>query len=167
MIPISKFHFVSIKVDEQHHGQRLNDIRQRRHGMFDNVLFQARGDLAGNDLVLVNIQHDALHNPINVPLRPWDELIANMVMETLEKVLNSHENLRSDDSFDITVGSIDLPKGGARRRITRLEGEGNSIEKKKSIVILVNNDQLCMTRAISVSWAKLNRCSVTEWKDIA
>ena len=135
--------------------------------MFDNVLYQARGDLAGNDLGRVVIQHDALHNPIVVPLRPWDELNANTVMETIEKVLNSHEDLPIDDSFDITVGLIDLPKGGARRQITRLEGEGNSIEKKKSIVTIVNNDQLCMARAISVSWAKLNSCSAAEWKDIA
>ena len=32
---------------------------------------------------------------------------------------------------------------------------------------IVNNDQLCMARAISVNWAKLNRCSAAEWKDIA
>ena len=32
---------------------------------------------------------------------------------------------------------------------------------------IVNNDQLCMARAISVSWAKLKRCSAAEWKDIA
>ena len=97
-------------MDEQHYGQRLNDIRQICHGMLDNVLFQARGDLAGNDLGLVVIQHDALHNPIIVPLRTWDKLIANMVMETIEKVLNSPENLQIDDSLDITVGSIDLER---------------------------------------------------------
>ena len=81
--------------------------------MFDDVLDQARGDLAGNDLGRVVIQHDTLNNPIVVPLRPWDDLNANTVMETIEKVLNSHENLSIDDSFDITVGSIELPKGGA------------------------------------------------------
>ena len=26
---------------------------------------------------------------------------------------------------------------------------------------------MCMERAISVNWAKLNRCSAAEWKDIA
>ena len=135
--------------------------------MFDDVLDQARCDLAGNDLGRVVIQHDALNNPIVVPLRPWDDLNANTVMETIEKVLNSHENLSIDDSFDITVGSIELPKGGARCRITRLEGEDNSLERKRSIVTIVNNDKLCMARAISVSWAKLNRCSAAEWKDIA
>ena len=99
--------------------------------MFYNVLYQARGDLAGNDLGQVVIQYDALHNPIVVPLQPWDELNANTGMDTIEKVLNSHESLSIDDSFNITVGSIDLPNGGARCQITRLEGEGNSIEKKK------------------------------------
>ena len=134
-------------MDEQHHGQRLNDIRQGLH----NILDQARGDLAENDLGCVVIQHDALNNPIVIPLLPWDKLNANMVMETIEKVLNSHENLSINDSFDITMGSIKLPKGGARCRITRLEGEGNSLERKKSIVTIVNNDQLCMARAISAS----------------
>ena len=135
--------------------------------MFDDVLDQARGDLAGNDLGRVVIQHDALNNPIVVPLRPWDDLNANTLMETIEKVLNSHENLSIDDSFDITVGSIELPKGGARCRIKRLEGTDNSLERKRSIVTKVNNDQLCMARAISVSWANLKRCSAAEWKDIA
>ena len=135
--------------------------------MFDDVLDQARGDLAGNNLGRVVIQHDALSNPIVVLLRPLDDLNANTVMETIEKILNSHENLSIDDSFDITVGSIELPKGGARCRTTRLDGEGNSLERKKSIVTILNNDQLCMARSISVSWAKLNRCSAAEWKDIA
>ena len=98
---------------------------------YNGRLYQARGDLAGNDSGQVFIQHEALHNPIIVPLRSWDELNANTVMETIEKVLNSRKNLSIDDSVDITVGSIDLPKDGARRRITTLEREGNSIEKKK------------------------------------
>ena len=64
------------------------------------------------------------------------------------------------------MGSIELPKGGARCRIRRLEGTDNSLERKTLIVTIVNNDQLCMARAISVSWAKF-RCSVAEWKDVA
>ena len=52
--------------------------------MFDDVLDQARGDLAEINLGWVVIQHDALNNPIVVPLRPWDKLNANTVMETIE-----------------------------------------------------------------------------------
>ena len=38
-----------IKVDEYHHGERLEDIRDGLHQMFDHVLNEARGDLVGND----------------------------------------------------------------------------------------------------------------------
>ncbi len=39
-----------VKISEQHEGQRLNDIVDDLHRMFDDILDQARGDLAGNDL---------------------------------------------------------------------------------------------------------------------
>ena len=155
-----------VKVHEQHNGERLQDIRDGLHQMFEDVLHEARGDLAGNDLGRIVIQHDGLHDPIVVPLQPWDQLNADVVMETIEKVLNSNQNLAVDESFDIAVGTVDLPKGGARRRITKLKGKKNSIDLKKSIVTIRNDDQLCMARAIGVSWTKLKRCTPEEWKDI-
>ncbi len=121
-----------IKIDEQYQGQRLIDIQRGLHDMFDDVLDQARGDLAGNDLGRVVIHHGGLQDPIVVPLQPLDNLEADTVMGTIEKVLNSKQNLSVDDSFEISVGSIDLPKGsgGPRRRITKLHVENNSLYRK-------------------------------------
>ena len=60
-----------------------------------------------------------------------------------------------------------LPKGRAKRKpITSLEGDKNSIQIKKSIVTIDNDDQLCMARAIGVGWTKLNRCTKEEWDDL-
>jgi hypothetical protein len=89
-------------------------------------------------------------------------------METIEKVLNSQQELGIDDSFEIAIGSIDLPKGGGgpRRRITKLKGEKNSLKLKTSIVTIENSDQICMARAIGVAWAKLRRCADDEWREI-
>ena len=39
-------------------------------------------------------------------------------------------------------------------------------DKKKSIVTIDNDDQLCMARAIGVGWAKLIRCTKKEWDDL-
>ena len=135
LIPAYKFNVVSFKVDEQHYGQRLCDIRQGLHDLFDNVLDQARGDLAGNDLGLAVLQHDALNNPIVVPLRPWDELNAYMEMETIEMVVNSHESLSIDDSFNMTVSPLIF------QRVERDFGSQNSngkssCEMKRSNVTL-------------------------------
>ena len=40
------------------------------------------------------------------------------------------------------------------------------MQLKTSIVTIENDDQLCMARAIGVSWAKLKRCSKEEWSEI-
>ncbi len=156
-----------VKVDEQHSGEKLKDIIGGLHRMFDDILDQARGDLAGNDLGRVVIHHEGLQDPIIVPLQPWDNLDADAVMGTIEKVLNSKQDLPVNESFEITIGSIDLPKGsGRRRQITRLTGKDNSLYLKKSIVTIENDDNLCMARAIGVAWAKLHRCTQDEWKTI-
>ena len=84
-------------------------------------------------------------------------------MSCIEKVLNSHQELEVNDSFQITVGTIDLPKGGRRRHITRINGAKNSIQIKRSLVTIENDDQLCMARAIGVGLAKLNACAKEEW----
>ncbi|MET0103906.1 MAG: DNA polymerase, partial [Sedimenticola sp.] len=155
-----------VKVDEEYHGQQLQDVREGVHDMIQDVLHEARGELAGNDLGRVVIHHDGLHDPIIVPLQPWDTLNAEKVMETIQKVLNSNQTLSINHSFDITIGTIDLPKGGARKRITRIKGKKNSLDLKKSIVTIENDDNLCMARAIGVCWAKLKRCTPEEWKEV-
>ena len=59
------------------------------------------------------------------------------------------------------------PKGGARKRITKIKGDNNSLQLKKSTLTIENDDKLCMARAIGVSWAKLNLCTPEEWAEIA
>jgi hypothetical protein len=89
-------------------------------------------------------------------------------MGKIADVLNSNEDLRLDDSFEIVVGSIALPKGGRRRKITRLHGDGNSRELKRSIIKIENpHDQMCLARAIAVCWAKAHLCTPEEWHAIA
>ena len=41
------------------------------------------------------------------------------------------------------------------------------LKLKTSIVTIENDDQLCLVRAIDVSWAKLNLCTPDEWAEIA
>ena len=63
--------------------------------MVEQVSEEARGNLGGNDLGCVVIQHDILHDPIIIPLQPWDQLNRDVVMGTLEKVLNSNKKSNS------------------------------------------------------------------------
>jgi hypothetical protein len=147
-------------------GRKLVDLHDEVHNMMDDVLHQARGNLAGNDLGRVVIHHEALNNPIVIPLQKWDLLDANKVMDTVQNVLNSNEDLPLDQSFRVTVGTVNLPKGGHRLRITQLHGADNSIHRKNSMVEIVNDDQMCMARAIGVCWAKANTVTTEEWRTL-
>ena len=71
-----------------------------------------------------------------------------------------------NESFEITIGKINLPNGSGRPPITSFEGDKNSIQIKRSLVTIDNDDQLCMARAIGVGWAKLNQCTKEEWDDL-
>ncbi|OOY87387.1 hypothetical protein, partial [Solemya velum gill symbiont] len=131
--------------------------------MFTSVLQTVRGSLAGNDSARVVIHHQALNNPIVIPLQPWDNLNADSILEQIQKVLNSNETLQIDSSFEINIGIIRMPKGGRKRGLTDLHGEKNSLHLKRSVIFITNEDNLCMACAISVVFAKLNQCSKEQW----
>ena len=64
-----------VQIDDRLRGQRLRDIRRGLHQMFEDILDEARGDLAGNDLGRVVVHQDGLQDPIVVPLQLWDHKI--------------------------------------------------------------------------------------------
>ena len=79
--------------------------------MFEGILDEARGDLAGNNLGRMVIHHDGIQDSIVVPLQPWDRLNVDVVMGQIEKVLNGGQALAMNESFEITIGTINLTKG--------------------------------------------------------
>uniref|UniRef100_A0A8W8MIW4 Uncharacterized protein n=1 Tax=Magallana gigas TaxID=29159 RepID=A0A8W8MIW4_MAGGI len=108
-----------VKFNEQWRGKKLIDIQSNLHDMFEDLLLQARGHDA--DLGRVVISHPSLNNAIVVPLQSWETLNADVAMSEIVKVLNSNESLPIDESLLVTIGSIDLPKGGGNKfvRVTK------------------------------------------------
>uniref|UniRef100_K1PT52 Uncharacterized protein n=1 Tax=Magallana gigas TaxID=29159 RepID=K1PT52_MAGGI len=70
-----------VKFNDQWRGDKLIDIYDKLHDMFDDVLSQARGHDA--DLGRVVLSHPNLNNPIVVPLQSWEKLNANTVMSEI------------------------------------------------------------------------------------
>jgi len=57
-------------------------------------------------------------------------------------------------------------QGMDRRRLMKLHGPDNSIQSKTSMIQIVNDDQLCMTRVIGVGLAKSCMVADETWQDI-
>ena len=108
---------------EDWNGKRLKDGHDHLRDMFAKVIRQARGSLTDEDMGHVIIHHPDLTNPIVIPLRPLIDLKPEVIMSIIENVLSSHENLAIDDSLKISVGTIEIPKGGKRLVITSTSGE--------------------------------------------
>ena len=152
-----------IKFNEQWQGNNLQDLVIDLHAMFDDILKEVKADYSGKDLGRVVIHHRGLNNPIVIPLIALERLDADHIMQHVQRALNSSENLDLDDSFRVNVGVIKLPAGGAALPINRLMGKDNSIHRKTSLFEIINNDNLCLPRAICICWAKLNTVTRQEW----
>jgi hypothetical protein len=148
-------HIFDVKFNEKWQGADLTDILGELNSMFEELMDKAREGRAPNDLVRIVIHHNDLYGgPIIVPLRPWQEMAVADIMNTIERVQNSRQTLVIDDSFQITVSSIELPKGGHNAiPITSTKGYKNSIFHKRSFIEIKNKDNMCMSRAIIMAWA--------------
>ena len=134
--------------------------------MFKNVLDKTRGD--DQDLGLVGITHPQLNNPIVVPIQKWSLLNSNTVMDNIEMVINSEENLPLDAQMQITIGSIAIPRGSGTLAITRLTGSQNSIAIKRSLMKISNDNHMYLATAIGRCFMQFCKVvSLLEWKEIS
>ena len=85
--------------------------------------------------------------------------IVEDIMTDVEKVLQSEEELKLDNQFEIHVGILRIPRGAGGRGKYFVNNR-QMITNKRSIVEIVNDDDnLCFDRAVAVSLAKLDKDS--------
>ncbi|CAB4023650.1 Hypothetical predicted protein, partial [Paramuricea clavata] len=86
---------------------------------------------------------------------PRERLTTERVLEEFERVIQSNRHFYLNDSVDVNVVYVEMPHGGKRtkRAETNLE---KHLMKKRSIIRIRNNDQLCLARALVVAKAKID-----------
>ena len=147
-------------------GARLLDIKEDLVRMFDEVINIASTNYDGKDKARLTIAHSEMPEEIFVHMRDVSNLTGRTVMERFEKVLNSHQDMTVDESFEISVGLMRLFKGGSP---TKRSGRTlplfphlnktlySSIVNKKAIVEIIceDNEFICAAKSIVVCMAKL------------
>lgn len=152
-----------ITFNREWQGRKLTDLHHELRDMLRDAIERASQDHnSSTDLVRIVLHHREIE-PIVVTLRPIKDMTAEAVLETVSSVLNSHQHLSLDSSVTLDVGVIALPKGGSKVRMNRIKGDGNCIHRKHSIVQIVNEDQMCMARALAVAWGRSIQCTKEEW----
>ena len=152
-----------VKFNDNWIGRNFATLQDELLVMFRKILANARKH--DKDLGKVVVFPDGM-DPIVIPLMEWDRMTESEILQHIEKVAQSQTSIPITSTFRIQLGIIQLPKGSKRLRITRLRGPGNSIERKRSMVAIVNTDTLCMARSIAVSWASKFKDENDNWSRI-
>ncbi|KAB0799442.1 hypothetical protein PPYR_07322 [Photinus pyralis] len=86
-------------------------------------------------------------NPLGFSFRRIDQLNANVMLKTMDKVMQSNKAFFSSDALRVDVSLITLPNGKGRQRMTGVTFEEFS-QRKHGIILINNNDTLCLARAL-------------------
>ena len=84
-----------------------------------------------------------------------ERLTTEHILAKFEQVIQSNQEFRLNDTVEINVIHVSIPIGGKRNKRSEVNLEKH-LEKKRSIVRIRNDDDLCMARALIVAKAKLD-----------
>ena len=84
-----------------------------------------------------------------------DRLTMERILAEFERVIQSNQEFRLNDTVEINLIHVSMPTGGKRSKRSEVNLEKH-LEKKKSIIRIRNEDDLCMARALVVAKAKLD-----------
>ena len=111
--------------------------------------------LTSDDQVRLILNSHQLDWPISLPFLPRDRLTPERFLAAVEHVVQSNDQFTLDDSVNVNVVHVEMPHGGAgkRRDVVNLQAYLN---KKRCLIQIKNNDELCCACAIVVAKAKLD-----------
>ncbi|XP_078699560.1 uncharacterized protein LOC144926542 [Branchiostoma floridae x Branchiostoma belcheri] len=142
----------SLKEDIIRNRQNILEVL---HRVFDAIIARGRVGVTDNGLMRIIIHSEHLDRVISTKFMRRDLLTAEFLLSHIERILQSHEHFVLDESFLIQIITINLPSKGAGRNPFFNSAKEFGL-KKRSIITIQNNDNLCCGRALVVAKAKVD-----------
>ena len=121
------------------------------HHIFQQILDEMIGGVPPQDQVRVVIHSNQLEYPITFPFMTPERLTTEQILAEFQRVIQSNQEFRLNDTVDVNVIHVSMPSGGKGNKRSEI-----NLEKKRSIVRIQNDDDLCMARALVAAKAKLD-----------
>ena len=144
------------------HRVRFNNVLADRdllesyettHKIFHHLLEDVKEGMAPNDQVRFILRSEQLETPISLPFMPVERLTTERVYSELERVIQSNQEFRLNDTVTIDLNHVVAPTGSGRKKRTTFNID-DYLHEKKSVVRIKNKDDLCLARALVVAKAK-------------
>lgn len=88
----------------------MKEVNNLLKEAFDKMILDMKKDLRPGDIMRGVIHNDGLDLPVYIPFRPMEDMNAEAMLNCLENVLNSKEDVLFDSSCRIDVGAIKYPR---------------------------------------------------------
>ena len=134
----------------------LIESYQRTEAIFEHLLNDVTAGMNDQDQVRFVLRSTQLDTPISMPFMPVAQLTPERVFSQIERVIQSNRDFRLNDTVTVDIVHVEAPQGSGRSRRTILNIE-EFLHKKKSIITITNNDDLCLARALVVAIAKIEK----------
>jgi hypothetical protein len=108
---IDRHYVVKFNSNTMQYKRKIVDVQDELSEMFDTTLAQATENLQGTDFIRVIIHADSLITPIFVPLQKISGMNSTVIMDHINHVLTSHEDMPLDENFYVDIGTIEVPSG--------------------------------------------------------
>ena len=168
--------YYQIKPVREHHSQKfnitaknysvhfnnvLNDVnllesQKRTYGIFHHLIEDVTQGMNSTDQVRFVLSSNQLQTPIALPFCPLEELTTERVLAQVEKVVQSNEEFRLNDTVNIDIVRVEMPHGSGRCKRTTLNIRDH-LKKKGSVITINNKDDICLARALVVSIARIEK----------
>ena len=134
----------------------LIESYQRTQAIFERILNDVTTGMNDQDQVRFVLRSDQLDTPISMPFMPVAQLTPERVFSQIERVIQSNRDFRLNDTVVVDIVHVEAPQGSGRSRRTILNIK-EFLHKKRSIITITNNDDLCLARALVVAIAKIEK----------
>ena len=133
----------------------LSEYHDQLHGIFQSLLDEVTHGVPPHDQVRFVLHSSQLENPISFPFMPRQRLTTERVLAEFEGVIQSNRHFHLNDSVDVNIVHVEMPHGGIGTKRAEINLEKH-LMKKRSIIWIRNNDQLCLARALVIAKAKID-----------
>ena len=163
--PIREHHSQKFNMTAKNYGVHFNNVlddvdllesRKRTYGIFDHLIKDVTEGMNSYDQVRFVLSSNQLQTPIAIPFCPLEELTTEKVLSHVEKVVQSNEDFRLDNTVNIDIIRVEMPQGSGRFKRTTLNIR-DYLRKKKSVILINNRDNLCLARALAVNIARIEK----------
>ena len=132
----------------------LIESHERTYQIFEHLLSDVTEGMDERDQVRFVLRSEQLDTPISIPFLPLAQLTPERVFSAVQRVMQSNREFRLNDTVTVDLIHVEAPQGSGRskRNVVNIK---EYLHKKKSVIVIKNNDNLCLARALVVAIAKI------------